>query len=378
MTKQLRIRNFKAFRDQRLDFAPLTLLVGLNGSGKSSVLQSFLALRQSFNQGLLQQGRLALDGELVRLGTFQDALFESASEERLIFDLSLGEANGETHLNWVFEFGSKDARVSNRTTNNLVEAIPRESLFSQRFCFLSAERIGPRLNYGISDVDVSTARFGVQGEWTAQYLAASKDRALSIKACAHPQAVSGRLLNQVEAWMGEFSPGLRIEAEADHARDAVSLRYRFEARRGVSNSFRATNVGFGISYTLPVVVAVLASEPGDLILLEAPEAHLHPRGQSKLGELLARAALEGVQIIVETHSDHIMNGVRMAVHDSVVSAHSAQFLYFQWDPKKEDGATTVERIVMDEHGRIENWPAGFFDEIDRSLEILIGPKPELP
>jgi predicted ATPase len=367
MTKRLRIRNFKAFRDQQLEFAPLTLLVGLNGSGKSSVLQSFLALRQSFNQGLLQQGRLALDGELLRLGTFQDALFENASEERLMFDLSLGEANGGTHLNWVFEFGSKDARVSN-WTNNLVDAI----------CFLSAERIGPRLNYNISDVDVSTARFGVQGEWTAQYLAASKDQALSVKACLHPQAVSGRLLNQVEAWMGEFSPGLRIEAEADHARDAVSLRYRFEARRGVSNSFRATNVGFGISYTLPVVVAVLASEPGDLILLEAPEAHLHPRGQSKLGELLARAASAGVQIIVETHSDHIMNGVRTAVHESVVSASSAQFLYFQWDPKKEDGATTVEKIVMDEHGRIENWPTGFFDEIDRSLEILISPKPEPP
>ena len=175
--------------------------------------------------------------------------------------------------------------------------------------------------------------------------------------------------------MSEFSPGLRIELMADVTKDAVSLRYRFEARRGVSNSFRATNVGFGVSYTLPVVVAILSASPGDLILLEAPEAHLHPRGQSRLGELLARAASSGVQILVETHSDHVMNGVRVAVHEGLLPSNNAGFLYFGWDPKLEDGATSVRQIVMDEDGRINDWPDGFFDEMDRNLEILLGAKP---
>jgi len=372
--KRLRIRNFKAFRDQELEFAPLTLLAGLNGSGKSSVLQSLLLLRQSYNQGLLHEGRLALDGDLLRLGTFQDALFEGASQERLGLDILLDDGGRENALTWVFEFGSKDDRVSQRIENSAGGCLPDVSLFGQRFCFLSAERIGPRLNYRVSDLDFSVVRFGIRGEWTAQYLAACKDQGLLLGRCFHPSAVSGRLLNQVEAWMSEFSPGLRVEAEADPERDSVRLRYRFEARRGVSNSYRATNVGFGISYTLPVVVAVLASHPGDLILLEAPEAHLHPRGQSKLGELLARAASDGVQIIVETHSDHVMNGVRVAVHEDLISPGTAQFLYFQWDPKKEDGATGVEKIVMDDHGRVETWPAGFFDEMDRNLEILLAEK----
>jgi predicted ATPase len=375
MTKRLRIRNFKAFRDQRLDFHALTLLAGLNGSGKSSVLQSLLAVRQSFDQGLLQEGRLALDGDLLRVGTFQDALFEGAGEDRIAFDLLVDADGNEAGLNWVFEFTSKDDRVSRLVSAQHTTEIPPVSIFGPGFRFLSAERIGPRLNYGISDIDFSTAGLGIQGEWTAQYLAACKDETPTLSSCLHSSAVSGRLLNQVEAWMGEFSPGLRIEAEADHARDVVSLRYRFEARRGVSNSFRATNVGFGISYTLPVVVAVLSAKPGDLILLEAPEAHLHPRGQSKLGELLARAASGGVQIIAETHSDHVMNGVRVAIHEGIISARTARFLYFQSDPKADDGATAVQTITIDDHGRVENWPSGFFDEIDRNLETLLAPKP---
>jgi predicted ATPase len=191
----------------------------------------------------------------------------------------------------------------------------------------------------------------------------------------HPEAVSKKLLSQVEAWMGEFSPGLRIEVEDDPNRDTVSLRYKFEERRGVSNSFRATNVGFGISYTLPVLVAILSAERGDVVLLEAPEGHLHPRGQSRLGELLARAASSGLQLVVETHSDHVMNGVRIAVHQGIISPDVAQFLYFQWDPRKQDGATTVRRVGLDAHGRLEDWPEGFFDEIDRSLEILLTAKP---
>jgi predicted ATPase len=315
-----------------------------------------------------------LDGTLVRLGTFQDALFEGATDERIGFELVANGSNGDVRLCWNFVFASTGSRLSEKGIH-LPEAIVPRSIFGPGFRFLSAERVGPRLNYAMADRDLSAVGLGIQGEWTAEFLAANKDRHIEFRACQHPGAIPGRLLNQIEAWMSEFSPGLRIEVEADPARDAVSVRYRFEARRGISNSYRTTNVGFGISYALPVIVAVLTANPGDVILLEGPEAHLHPRGQSKLGELLARAAIDGVQVIAETHSDHVINGVRVAVHQNLIPAPSAEFLYFNWDPRVEDGATTVQRLVMDEHGRIEDWPEGFFDEMDRSLEILLTPKP---
>lgn len=375
MIKQFRILNFKAFRDQLLPVSPLTLLTGLNGSGKSSVLQALLVLRQSFDQGLLQKNRLALDGGLLRLGTRQDALFEGANDDpaRIGFELTSHFSGRSMFQRWDFVFASKDDRVSIETSTE-PPAIEPQSIFGSGFRFLSAERVGPRLTYGMADSDLDSVGLGVQGEWTAQYLAASEHQPIAVLQCQHPEAVANHLLSQVEAWMGEFSPGLRIEMQADPTRDSVSLRYRFEARRGVSNSFRATNVGFGISYTLPVVVAVLAARPGDLILLEAPEAHLHPRGQSKLGQLLSRAASGGVQIILETHSDHVMNGVRVAVHEGLISPDAAAFLYFRWDPKSEEGTPTVRRVSMDRDGRVEDWPEGFFDEMDHSLEILLTPK----
>lgn len=378
MIKQFNISNFKAFRNQLLSLSPLTLLTGLNGSGKSTVLQALLVLRQSFDQGLLQQNRLALDGGLLRLGTFQDALFEGANEDRIGFELTSWIAKKSFFHQWNFVFASKDDRVSKETPHWSPSSIEPLGIFGPGLRFLSAERIGPRLTHGMADNDLASVGLGVQGEWVAQYLAAGESQPISVLQCQHPGAVANRLLNQVEAWMGEFSPGLRIEVQADPTRDSVSLRYKFEARRGISNSFRATNVGFGISYTLPVVVAVLASRPGDVILLEAPEAHLHPRGQSKLGQLLARAASGGVQVIAETHSDHVMNGVRVAVHEGLISPDEASFLYFRWDPKAEDGTPTVRTVLMDRHGRVEDWPEGFFDEMDRSLETLLTPKKALP
>jgi predicted ATPase len=390
--EQFRILNFKAFRDQLLSFSPLTLLTGLNGSGKSSVLQALLVLRQSFDQGLLQKNRLALDGGLLRLGTRQDALFEGANFEgaeddpaRIGFELTSRLSGRSVLQRWDFLFASRDDRVSKEVSTE-PRIIEPQSVFGPGFRFLSAERIGPRLTYAMADNDLDSVGIGVQGEWVAQYLAAAKDQPVSVLPCRHPEGVADHLLNQTEAWMGEFSPGLRIEVEADPTRDSVSLRYRFETRRGIqrgerreirrelSNPYRATNVGFGISYTLPVVVAVLAAKPGDLILLEAPEAHLHPRGQSKLGQLLARAASGGVQVIVETHSDHVMNGVRVAVHEGSVSPETAAFLYFQWDPDAEEGTPAVRRVLIDEDGRVEEWPEGFFDEMDRNLEMLLTPR----
>lgn len=140
---------------------------------------------------------------------------------------------------------------------------------------------------------------------------------------------------------------------------------------GDSKPYRATNVGFGISYTLPIITAVLASEPGTLILLENPEAHLHPKGQSKMGELLALAASCGVQIIIETHSDHVLNGIRLAVHDGKIDPEDIQLHYFE---RKEQEGMMVSKVTspkIDKNGRIDRWPDGFFDEWRNILAKLI-------
>lgn len=83
MIHSLRLQNFKCFKNQSIDFAPLTLLSGLNGMGKSSVLQALLLLRQSYERKLLQDTGLALNGDLVQIGTATDAFFRYADEEEI-------------------------------------------------------------------------------------------------------------------------------------------------------------------------------------------------------------------------------------------------------------------------------------------------------
>jgi predicted ATPase len=137
-----------------------------------------------------------------------------------------------------------------------------------------------------------------------------------------------------------------------------------------SREYRATNVGFGLSYVLPVLVALLGVSRGGLVLIENPEAHLHPRGQTRLGELCARAAAAGVQVVIETHSDHVMDGSRIAIREGVLEASNAAFHYF--------GRTGEEIEVVspsvDAEGRLSEWPAGFFDQTRRDTARLVRPK----
>jgi len=181
-------------------------------------------------------------------------------------------------------------------------------------------------------------------------------------------------LNQVEAWIGEVCPGTRIELTPNLDLDLISLRYSFGLGNYVSNAYRATNVGFGISYTLPILVAILSSSAGSLLLVENPEAHLHPKGQAEMGGLLARAADGGVQVLVETHSDHVLNGIRLAVHAGQVSPTDVRLHYFE---RQERGGQVRSEVIspqIDRNGRIDQWPEGFFDEWDKSLEALLEPR----
>lgn len=130
--------------------------------------------------------------------------------------------------------------------------------------------------------------------------------------------------------------------------------------------FPATNVGLGLSSALPVLTALLAP-PGSLCLIENPEAHLHPRVQTGLAELAVRAALAGVQVIVETHSDHFIDGIRIAVRDGLIGPDATAFHYFD----RKGAKTVVSSPKVDADGRLSSWPSGFFDQHAENLTRLL-------
>ncbi len=382
MITSLQLLNFKPFENQLLEFKKLTLFSGLNSTGKSSVMQSLLLLRQSYQQGLLPEKGLALNGDFVNVGTARDALFEGAKEDLIGFDI-VWENNSEGR--WRFKY-DQEVDVLNIVSKPVNSEVYQSNLFGNNFHYLQAERIGPRPFNEMSDYQVrQLGQLGIKGEYAAHFLAINGRKVIPNSSLSHPEvklktlrneeqstAKSMDLIDQVEAWRGEISPGTRLKIDTKSDVDLMTFQYSY----GDSNPYRATNVGFGISYILPIIVAALASTPGTIILIENPEAHLHPKGQVKMGELLALAASGGVQVVIETHSDHVLNGIRLAVHGGKLDPKDVRLHYFQRQNKEGQAVTEVISPKIDRNGRIDRWPDGFFDEWDNSLEILLEPAVE--
>ncbi len=371
MLCSLRLKNFKPFEDQFLEFRPLTLLSGLNATGKSSVIQSLLLLRQSYKDGLLPLIGLQLNGELTHIGKAKDALFEGAKEEKISFEIALIDKSKAT---WHFNYNQGSDVLSLASPPVAQEDFKSSLLNDKLFHYLQAERIGPRTSFETLDFLVRQHwQLGTRGEYTAHFLSLFEREDIPNQYLSHPAAKSLNLKDQVEAWMGEVSPGIRIDITSHSAMDLVNLQYSFVMENQVSNNYRATNVGFGITYTLPIIVAILSSYRSALILIENPEAHLHPKGQAKMGELLALAAGCGVQVVLETHSDHVLNGIRLAVHGGKLDSNNVQLHYFQRQEKDGQAITEVVSPHIDRNGRIDQWPDGFFDEWEKSLDALLEP-----
>jgi predicted ATPase len=377
MISSVSLQNYKCFENQLLKLNALTLLSGLNGTGKSSAIQSLLLLRQSYQQNLLRTTGLALNGDLIHIGTAKDALFEGAKEDMIGFKLALGD--GTVKGTWRFNYNREsDVLALDLQDPEVVDfihspnAIYNSSLFGSDFQYLQAECLGPRRFFETSDFMVSQRKqLGSAGEYTAQFLAIFGKESIRNSTLGHPEAASNTLQDQVEAWLGEVSPGTRISLTPNLGTDTISLQYSFVTGNQVSNKYRATNVGFGITYALPIIVAALSAVPGSLLLIENPEAHLHPQGQARIGELLALAASCGVQVVIETHSDHVLNGIRLSVHGGKLSPDKVQLHYFQ--RRQQDGQAFITSPLIDKNGRIDQWPDGFFDEWDKSLETLLMP-----
>jgi len=378
---EIGLENFKSFSAQYLRLAPLTLLAGMNGMGKSTLLQALLLLRQSWQQKMLPDA-LGLNGELIAIGTGKDARYESADSDEILF--SLTHSTG-AQMTWRFtartsEDWLRGAGFEGQIRDN------EEPLFIQgHFHYLNAERVGPRVSYPVSDYRVRRlGEIGVHGEFAAHFLEVFGTNLVS-EQMRHPSTVSTgqatlpgtqpfTLFDQVEAWLGEISPGTRLYRHLLQGVDQVQLGWGSDVAGFKSSEYRSTNVGFGLSYILPVLVALLSASPNHLILIENPEAHLHPRGQRLIGDLIARCASSGTQVIIETHSDHVLNGIRLAVVEGQIASDDVQIHYVERGASGDAPYSVVHSPILYPDGRLSDWPEGFFDEWEKSLRLLLKPR----
>ena len=160
----------------------------------------------------------------------------------------------------------------------------------------------------------------------------------------------------------------RIDVQYLPLVEKMSLSFSFNDGTSWGKNLRPVNVGFGLTYSLPIFTALLGANENDLIIIENPEAHLHPKGQVAIGMFIAKAASAGVQVVVETHSDHVLNGIRLAVKRGIIS-NSSVMLNFVVNNNNDDGATVISPKIL-KNGRIDEWPEGFFDEYENVLSEL--------
>lgn len=375
---KISIQNFKSLKDVEIDCSNLNLLTGLNGMGKSSILQSLLLLRQSNSKGSLKKDGLTLKGELVNIGVGKDALCQNADKEEINFNITFAESTDSVkQFEWIFAYDQNSDVLpfaEGSTVPSELEILP---LFNSQFQYLSAER-WVKNQYERSNFQVVQNRnLGKYGEYTAHYLelyGTTKGEEV-LEKLLYPGTTIDSLQYQVSAWMNEISPGTIVKAEKIKGVDAIKLSYEFKNSNGPTDDVTPTNVGFGITYVLPIIVALLSAKAGDILLIENPESHIHPQGQSAIGRLIGLAAQQGIQIFVESHSDHILNGICLAMHSGQLKKESAKF-YFMHRTNNEIQTTKYEVFVnqngrVDDKGLREAGVNGFFDQINKDIEAIL-------
>lgn len=390
MWTRLHLEHFKCFDRLALPLAPLTLLTGLNAAGKSTVIQSLALLSQTIREN--EWGDcLLLNGGAVRLGTAGDVI--NTVKGRTTFGIGL--ESDAVRCDWLASASSRAAlvarlsevRVDQMTTklpevststspSPLHRLMPADLPEPQRtdaariaqqlrsLVYIAAERIGPREVYEAFSEDEDRT-VGVQGERTAYYL--FKHESTLTREPLRIDGTPPQLPRQTEAWLASFFPGAGFKVEPVVGANLVVLSMR--AHHSM-DFHRPQNVGFGLTHILPILAACLGADQGSVILIDNPEAHLHPSGQAMIGHFLARVAASGVQVIVETHSDHVLNGLRRAVRDGTIRPEQAALHFFTPSASGEDVRPDVKSPALNARGQIDLWPDGFFDQFDKDMMTL--------
>jgi len=376
MIEYLEVKNFKSIKGKKFQFRNLNILLGLNGQGKSSLIQGLLLLRQS-NDLRNNLGWLKLRGDYVNIGNSKDAFYQYAKKDNLQLILKFRD---KLPIPFCYEYKLEEDYLRNikikeiDLENELKSSTEISGLFSDNFQYLSAFRIKPKSTYPKSNNDVVGNRnIGNDGKYSIHFIETYHDEEVAFENLFHPNSylvdellektiINKTLINQVNLWLGEISPGINVRTTSIN-QDEVLLEYDYnQPNYGTTNKFKPENVGFGITYALPVIVSLLSAKPGALIIIENPESHIHPKGQAELGKLIALVAQNNVQIIIETHSDHIINGIRVGIKEEKLNKEKATIFYFKKVVKEAEQYSKIIDIGIDSNGTLSEEPDGLLDE----------------
>jgi predicted ATPase len=397
---RITVKGFKSIADEcSIEIRPLTILAGANSSGKSSIMQPILMMKQTL-EAPYDPGPLLIDGPNVRFTSAEQFLSQLDGEVMGKFSMGL-EVKSSISLNETFinkpQAGMEIAEVSYKnedgiiilrpdmTRGEITAAYPRWSRQSEKSytakteryrCFLEVKkdmdedgelyiktgfssayandilslihvpalRGNPERNYKKTSVGpMFPGTFGIYAASLISHWQATEDTRLNdlgtaLELLGLTWKVRSKKVDDVSV---EVMVGRLIHRTHSNSKDLVSI----------------ADVGFGISQILPVIVALLTAEPGQLVYIEQPEIHLHPLAQTAMAQILADAANRGVKVVAETHSSLLLLGIQSLVAEGKLSADNVKLHWFKRRP--EDGVTEVSSADLDKAGAFGDWPEDF-------------------
>ena len=345
MIDRVQIKNFKCFENQEINCNNLTILSGANASGKSSIIQSILLYYGS--EDYLDKG-MPIDCKSilgVEIGSVKNFVFQRAeSSPQEAFSISI---DGNEHIYSYNQDNQMDLKVHGG-----------EKSCVKNVWYLNAERLGPRITNSAGGL----MKMQSNGSNAIYMMDTADNLKLSVPEGLKIDSVNRKFSRIVEMWMSTILEDIQLFPSTDIDRAKAEMR--------IKNSITdypvvPTMTGFGISYVLPIVVAGLfmAGNGGGVLLVENPEAHLHPSAQSNIGKFLAYLSQYDVQVIVETHSEHVIDGARIELL-KIKKTNTLSVLFMAMEKEKAN----VSLLCLDESGEIEEWPKGFFDQ--KRLDLM--------
>lgn len=356
MIKKTTLKNFKCFQNEtEFNLSSINLLTGINGRGKSSFLQSILLLSQSLDNHD-NFCKIAFNGTNVNLGNYRDVQNRNTANSNPI-EISHDTEQGIICL--VLERDENDDTIGH-ISSDINKDILRDF---ERIHYVAADRIGPQEFY----IKTTLPRFisvGVKGEFIGNVLHQKKATLVNEEF----QSINRNSSNELEIKIGEWlsyilnTENIRVYTENPDSSRIITLSF------GIGSSkFRPQNIGFGYSYVLPIIASSLIANKGDILIVENPEAHLHPKAQSNLVYFLSLVAQSGIQVFIESHSEHILNSIRVLVKKDIITPELTNIFFFN-----DRTENLYSKIDIKEKGAIDLWPENFFDQNELDLKELIG------
>ena len=403
---KIAVSGFKSLAEEcAIDICPLTILAGANSSGKSSIMQPLLLLKQTV-EAPYDPGPLLIEGPNVQFtlaNQFLSKLISNKRTDRFQIRIDHREIDSSyLSTTTTFKKGQRGIQLVEMTRESKsvdlllklpkhmtlrpempleqIESLPsRSGIFEEldvvgRWrCFLRFEsqdgHTSQNLTYNLESHIFNTVHLpGLRGNPERTYKPASTGP-------RYPGTFENYAANIIHEWQETGDERLKTLADALHTLgltgqvgtqkiDDTRIELRVgrlrDDRTSETDMVSIADVGFGVSQVLPVLVALLVAEPGRLVYLEQPESDLHPRAQVALAQVLAAAAKRGVRVVAETHSSLLLLAVQTLVAEGSLSP---ELVKLHWFTRDDNGATRIDTADLDETGAYGDWPEDF-DDVD--------------